>query len=90
MTETIWVFHGAGARFSSGVFGSLEQAQSWIERNRLSGLLTEYPLNIGAYEWAVDRGHFTPKKPEHSSPEFVGSFTSGSQPHFHYENGALA
>jgi hypothetical protein len=90
MAETIWVFNGAGARFPGGVFTTQEQAHAWIERNHLSGVLTEYPLNVGAYDWAVSNGDFTPKKPEHSSPQFIGGFTSGSQNHFHYENGARA
>jgi hypothetical protein len=45
-----------------------------------------YRLDVGAYDWATSHGLFTPKKPEQSTPEFVGRFTGGDV-HFHYENG---
>ena len=55
----------------------------------MSGVLTKYPLNTGVYDWAVKLGYFTPKKAEHSAPDFVGKFSSASLEHFHYEDGAL-
>ncbi|MFZ5531631.1 MAG: DUF7710 domain-containing protein [Pseudomonadota bacterium] len=88
MTETVWIFNAAGATFPGGVFGSLEQAESWISKHGLSGTLTEYPLDAGAYDWAVSLGYFQPKKPEHESAKFVGAFTSSRQTHFHYEAGS--
>ena len=33
MLDTVWVFHGEGGRFSSGVFTSIEKAEIGIERN---------------------------------------------------------
>lgn len=84
---TVWVFNGAKARFASAVFSSKELAKNWIEKNRLSGILTRYPLDVSTYDWAVARGHFTPSKDEHKSAEFVGKFTTGSQEHYHYEDG---
>lgn len=89
-TETIWVFNSEGARFPGGVFGTRAQAEQWIKEHLVSGVLTEYPLNIGVYDWAVSSGHFTPKRPEQSSPRFIGGFTSAIQNHFHYENGIIA
>ena len=86
----VWVFHGAKGRFTSAVFAELSTAETWIEKHRLTGVLTAYPLNMGAYDWAVERALFAPKKPDHSSSDFIGSFTSASQEHFHFENGLKA
>jgi hypothetical protein len=83
--ESVWVFVGAGARLPSAVFSSQAEAEEWIKANRLEGLLTEYPLNQSAYDWAVAQGYFKPSKPEHSTPKFIGGFTSASQRHIHYE-----
>jgi hypothetical protein len=83
----VWVFHGAGAQFASGVFASRADAESWIARNQLTGLLTAYPVGVGVYDWAVDSGEFKVTKDKHRHPQFIGSFTSGAQEHFHYENG---
>jgi hypothetical protein len=87
-TSNVWVFCGTKASFPSGVFHTKEQAEAWIAENRLSGTLTQYPVGIGAYHWAVQEGFFKPKKPEHSLPGFIGSFSSASQEHYHYEDGA--
>ena len=59
---TVWVFNGSKARFASAIFSSKQLAIDWITKNRLSGVLTRYPLDVSAYEWAVARGHFTPSK----------------------------
>ncbi|MET4105942.1 hypothetical protein ABIB60_001290 [Hymenobacter sp. UYP22] len=42
----VWVFHGAGSRFTSGVFTSRQQAEEYIQQYQLSGILTKYPLGI--------------------------------------------
>lgn len=83
--KTVWVFQGGG-RFASAVFETLEQAEAWIASRGVSGLLTLYPLGESSYDWAVRKGYFRPKRPEHETPEFIAAFTSGYQ-HHHYENG---
>lgn len=45
-----------------------------------------YPVDIGAYDWAIQNGYFRPTKPHHSTPEFIAHF-SGGDIHFHYESG---
>jgi hypothetical protein len=87
--DTVWVFNGIRASLPSGVFSSRERAESWIRERRLTGLLTMYRLDVGAYDWATTNGRFTPKKPEQSTPEFIGRF-SGGDTHFHYEDGEPA
>ena len=89
MTEadSVWVFNGARSNFPSGVFRSLDHAERWIERHRLTGTLTLYPLDTGVYDRALAEGHFSPAQPHQATPEFIGRFTSASMEHHHYEEG---
>ncbi len=84
---TVWVFNGAQSRFPSAVFSSKELAATWIREHKLSGTLTRYPVDLSAYDWAVGRGYFVPRKEGHRSAEFIGKFTAASQEHYHYEEG---
>lgn len=84
---TAWVFNAARSNFPGGVFSTLNAAEVWIQTHGLTGTLTRYPLDQGAYDWAITRGYFTASKPEHRSPEFIGGFSAASQEHYHYENG---
>ncbi len=85
--QSVWVFHGINVRFTSGVFESKLLAEVWIADHKLTGTLTEYPLNVGAYDWAVSMDYFTPKKDEHRTSEYIGKFSSASQSHYHYTDG---
>ncbi len=85
--EKIYIFHGESARFCSAAFNNLESAESWILKHALTGMLTAYPINKSAYDWAVEREYFIPKKEHQKSPKFIGGFTSASQEHYHYEKG---
>ena len=62
MDKTLWVFHGEGGRFASGVFSNLELATVWISQNKLTGLLTEYPCDMAVYYWAIENDFFEAKK----------------------------
>lgn len=84
----VWVFNGAGARFASGVFSDLSMAEEWIAKHSLTGILTAYPVDTGAFDWAIAHGHFKPKPGKNLDAKFIGGFTSGAQEHFHYEQGA--
>jgi hypothetical protein len=83
----VWVFNGDKARFPSGVFTNQQLAEEWIEQNQLTGTLTAYPVNLGIYGWALEKGYFTPKRDDQKTASFIGNFSSASQPHEHYENG---
>lgn len=85
--NSIWVFHGINGRFASGVFTERKLAEEWIFTHKLTGVLTEYPINVGVYDWAINSGIFKKKKEEHSTSEFIGKFTTAGQEHFHYEDG---
>jgi hypothetical protein len=87
--ESVWVFNGVQANFPSAVFSSREKAESWIGLYLLTGTLTEYPLDIGMYDYSILNNHFVPKKEEHATSLFIGKFTNGGIAHFHYEDGAL-
>lgn len=56
----VWVFHGEGARFASGVFNDRDTALQWAELHRLTGIIAEYPLGVGCYDLAVTEGLFRP------------------------------
>ncbi|WP_144395612.1 DUF7710 domain-containing protein [Pleionea sediminis] len=90
MEQKVFVFHSSGAQFSGGVFSSKDKAEAWILKHKLSGMLTGYPLDNGAYDWAVESELFTPKKELHYSASFIGGFTSAHLEHYHYEDGINA
>ncbi len=83
----IWIFQGAKSNFANGVFSSKANAEEWICKHQLSGILTLYPLDVGVYDWAIENGFFTTKKDYQTSPEFIQRFSSASQEHYHYQNG---
>jgi hypothetical protein len=85
--DSVWVFHGAQSAFPSGVFATCERAETWIQSYSLTGMLTQYPLNVGMYDHALAAKSFTPKKPEHTTSRFIGKFSGGGLEHFHYEDG---
>lgn len=87
--NTVWVFNGEKSTFPSGIFSSREKAEAWIAEHQLTGCLTMYPLDEGAYNWALRMGHFSPKRDDQKTPAFIGRFSSGVQ-HFHFENGRTA
>jgi len=87
----IWVFNNSKGKFSGGLFEQLELAENWISKNKLTGILTRYPVNTGVLDWSIENQQtgMTPEKLEEKSvdPDFVGSFTTAAQEHFHYNNG---
>lgn len=88
----IWIFHSSGARFAGGAFEDIAMAEFWIRKHKLSGVLTAYPIDEGCFDWAVRTGATSLKaeklKEKISDPAFIGGFTSASQAHIHFENGA--
>ncbi|HEV2988268.1 MAG TPA: hypothetical protein VG759_07495 [Candidatus Angelobacter sp.] len=88
--RTVWVFTGSQERqrsaFPSGVFSTQATAEEWIAHHGLSGTLTMYRVDAGAYDWAIQNGYFRPKEPRDSTPDFIAHF-SGGDIHFHYESG---
>ena len=71
--KRIWVFQGDRGRGIGAVFGDLDGARSWIQRHRLDGSLSEYPMNTGLYDWALDQGnHQAPADGDTAS--FIANF----------------
>ena len=87
----VWIFSGAGGRFPGGVFSDLGKASAWIAQNKLTGVLTVYPLDEGCFDWALtnDCTNLSVSKQSVKAvdPAFVGSFTTASQEHYHFKNG---
>jgi hypothetical protein len=87
----VWVFSGEGGHFPGGVFSSRERAEEWIRSRKLSGVLTAYPLDEGCFDWALRQDLVTGRARERGGDSaFVGSFSSASQDHFHYQDGQAA
>ncbi len=85
--DKVWVFMGPRAAFPSGVFSRKDLAEEWIRTHGLSGTLTAYPIDIGLYEWAANKGHFRLLGEDHRNAEFIQQFSSSHQEHYHYGNG---
>lgn len=86
----VWIFNGPKSAFPSGAFTQRETAELWIQQHGLSGVLTAYPLNVGVFDWAVNLGHFSPKRGDQRNAEFIQRFSSATQEHYHYEHGKAA
>lgn len=87
--SVVWVFMGGGGS-PAGVFTLRERAETWIRCNSLSGTLTAYPLDIGIYDWTIERGYFRPKRDDQKTPQFIGRFSSAYQEHYHFTDGMNA
>ena len=87
MEKFVWVFSCASGRFPGGIFSEILLAEKWIADNGLSGVLTRYPLDVGSFDWAKSKELVNSKFIEAITPEKVGSFSSASFEHHHYETG---
>ena len=62
-----------------------------ILENKLSGMLTKYPLNKGVWDWACENNMHNLKAEKVTekslNPNFIAGFTTASQEHYHYEDG---
>jgi hypothetical protein len=85
--DGVWVFNGPRGHLPAAVFKELEIAERWIEENKLSGLLTLYPLDTSLYDFALAKGWFEPKHSYQSEAQFKATFTCALLPHHHYEDG---
>lgn len=83
----VWVFNGNGGSFPGGVFSKKEIADDWIRKHSLSGILTEYPVDEGIYDYSLANGSFKIKREDQAKPEFIQRFSSAALEHFHYTNG---
>ncbi|WP_433377809.1 DUF7710 domain-containing protein [Streptosporangium sp. CA-115845] len=44
--QSVWAFVGEGGRWPSAIFSSRDRAEEWISARGLTGMLTEYPLDV--------------------------------------------
>ncbi len=86
MSNSVWIFAGIGGHHAAGVFRDEERARQWIEKHRLNGVLTRYPLDTGLFDWAVEEGYLKPEPDQHA-PEFIQQFSTGYLEHYHFEDG---
>lgn len=63
----------------------------WIQLNKVTGVLTAYPLDEGVFDWALRMDLVSDRvRPRGKDPIFVAGFSSAMQEHYHYEDGARA
>lgn len=89
MKNEIYIFTGEGSNFPAGIFTTLENAEKWIKKYSLNGILNKYPTDIGIYDWAVQEDFFTIKNEYQKEPKFIQRFTCASMEYFHFKNGKL-
>lgn len=85
--ESVWLFLGDGARFPAAVFADEDDARRWIRSQRVSGILTEYPIGISVLEWATAKDFVDGAASKFSNPKVVQRFSSANQKHSHYVDG---
>ena len=72
----MWVVQGSRASFPSAIFSSKEKAVQWIEKYKISGMLSKYPIDISIYDWTIMKGFFKPKRDDQTTPDFIQSFST--------------
>jgi hypothetical protein len=89
--NNIWLFVGEGACFPSGAFTNLEEAEAWVAKHKLSGMLSAMPIDQGLFEWAIENNAFNMKpeklKEKVNDSQFIATCNTASLEHYHYKNG---
>lgn len=81
--RSVWLFWGGSQ--VGGAFSTAEEAERWIAEHGLSGVLTRYPVGMGAYEYSREvLGASFPV----GDAATIANYVSGRQKHHHYEDGA--
>lgn len=60
--EYVWIFLGAGGWMPSGVFSDYYSAVDWIIKYSLSGYLGKFPVDIGVFDWAIQKEIHVPSE----------------------------
>lgn len=87
MIQYLFVFMGERGFVPAGIFSSFETGKLWIEKEKLTGSLNKLPIDIGLYDWAIEKGYFKPMKSHESTPKFIERFSCASVEHWHFEDG---
>lgn len=82
-----WVVLLADSKQTDAVFSTFAKVKAAVSQERASALITEFPLDTGAWDAAVASGGLRLKRPDQSAPDFVGDFTNPCLEHVHAEGG---
>jgi len=82
-----WVVHENDGAFSLCAFSCLEKGKAWIAEEKKSCVLSWYPIDEGAFDWATRNGYFKVKKPHQNEAKFIANFSSSGVLHFHFQQG---
>jgi hypothetical protein len=80
---------GKGSWTPTAVFETFDAAYQWIKENELTGHLSEYPIGISVYDWAVENGYYKPKDESQKSVGHIQKFGTSYLRHEHYFKGEL-
>ena len=79
----MWVLN-CGGSFPCGVFETKEAAEDIIKKYKLTGVLTQYPVNMLVIDWAIENNCLSESA---RTTEDAGTYATAYQKHYHYENG---
>lgn len=85
----VFVFIGDGALLPSGMYEKYDDAMDWVKKNKLSGSLHRLPVNVGLYDWALEKGFFEAKQDHQKTARFIERFQCASVDHWHIEDGEI-
>jgi len=84
----IYVLDSGPGCFPAGIFRSRGEAESVIREKGLSGLLTEYPVDVLVYDHNLEGGHIRLTKAWQTTAKYIQQHASpGGCDHWHYTDG---
>ncbi len=83
--STVWILHGDGARYASGVFDTVDAGLAWAAEHQVTGILAEYATG-GAYDDVDSESRCTPSTAQHGTADHVAACGPGLR-HFHLTDG---
>lgn len=81
--QAVYVFTPDGGRYPAGIWSTASEAETWIAVHEAKGMLSKYEVGRSAYEAAVGRGAFAPKRPHQETNAFITTFTTPVD-HWHH------
>jgi len=83
VNDVVYVFTPEGGHYPAGIWSTASEAGTWIALHDAKGMLSKYEVGASAYDAAVSRGSFKPKRPDQETKAFITTFTSPID-HWHH------
>lgn len=82
--EYLWIIQSCENQNIIGCFTEKQAAEKHIHQHQLKCTLTQYPIDISVYDWAIAHQYWTPKSDLQKSSKFKERFNSAYLDHDHY------